>query len=61
MGEPFTITVKHWDEPISISKDHSDITFDDFMEMVRQIAVAIYSEKLFVDYFIEQSDGKRPK
>ena len=34
---PFKITIKHWDEKISVEKDHSDITFDEYIEMLRTI------------------------
>ena len=35
---PFKITVKHWDEKITIEKDHSDITFDEYVEMLRTLS-----------------------
>ena len=35
---PFKITVKHWGEKITIEKDHSDITFDEYVEMLRTLS-----------------------
>ena len=38
---PFKITVKHWDEKISVEKDHSDITFEEYIEMLRTLSRGI--------------------
>lgn len=35
---PFKITVEHWDEKISVEKDHSDITFKEYVEMLRTLS-----------------------
>jgi len=35
---PFKITVEHWDEKITVEKDHSDVTWDEFVEMLRTVS-----------------------
>ena len=35
------ITVEHYDETVSIETKHDDLTFDDFMELVRKISHGI--------------------
>jgi hypothetical protein len=37
-NKSFKITVEHWDEKITVEKDHSDITFDEFVEMLRALS-----------------------
>ena len=34
---PFKISVEHWDEKITIEKDRSDITFEEYIEMLRTL------------------------
>ena len=38
---PFKISVEHWDEKITVEKDHSDITFDEYIEMLRTLSRAV--------------------
>jgi len=45
------ITVEYYDEKISIETKDDDITFDEFMDMQKRIAKAIYSDKLVDDYW----------
>ena len=45
------ITVEHYDEKVSIEVKHDDITFDEFMEMQKRIAMAIYNAKKVEDYW----------
>ena len=37
-NKPFRVTVEHWDEKIIVEKDHSDISFDEFIEMLRTLS-----------------------
>ena len=37
-NKPFKITVEHWDEKITVEKDHSDISFDEYIEMLRTLS-----------------------
>ena len=37
-NKPFKISVEHWDEKIKVEKDRSDITFDEFVEMLRTLS-----------------------
>jgi len=48
-NKPFKITVKHWDEKISIEKDHSDITFEEYVEMLRTLSRAVGFSKKSID------------
>lgn len=34
------LSFKHWGEKLSIEKDHSDITLDEFYEMCKHLALA---------------------
>ena len=54
-NKPFRITIEHYDNKIIIETNHSDITFDDYMDMLRKISITIYSEKLWNEYFEEKS------
>jgi hypothetical protein len=38
---PFKITVEHWDEKVTIQKDHSDISFDEFVDMLRTLSIGV--------------------
>jgi len=45
-NNPFKVTVEHWDEKITIEKDHSDITWDEFVEMLRTLSRGVgYSQE----------------
>ena len=45
-NKPFKVTVEHWDEKITIEKDHSDVTWDEFVEMLRTISRGVgYSQE----------------
>jgi hypothetical protein len=45
------ITVEHYDEKVSIEVKNDDITFDEFMEMQKRIALAIYNAETVEDYW----------
>lgn len=45
------ITVEHYDEKVSIKVKNDDLTFDEFMEMQKRIALAIYDAKTVEDYW----------
>jgi len=45
-NKPFRVTVEHWDGKITVEKDYSDITFDEFVEMLRTISRGVgYSQE----------------
>lgn len=51
-NKPFKVTVKHWDEKITIEKDHSDITWDEFVDMLRTISRGVgYSQESIDELF----------
>ena len=37
---PFKISIEHWDAKITIEKNHSDITWDEYVELLRDISKA---------------------
>jgi len=45
------ISVKHYDEEVTISSERDDLTFTEFMNMVERLATAIYSESMVKDYW----------
>jgi hypothetical protein len=45
-NKPFRITVEHWDGKITVEKDYSDLTFDEYVEMLRTISRGVgYSQE----------------
>ena len=40
-NRPFKISVEHWDEKITVEKDHSDITFEEYIEILRTLSRGI--------------------
>ena len=49
------ITVEHYDEKVSIERKNDDITFDDFMEMVRKVAHGVgYDDNIIAEWFNEE-------
>lgn len=51
MGEPAELRCKIYDTTIIISKDHSDITFDEYLRMCAQVAHAVGFSAKHVDEF----------
>jgi len=37
---PFKLSVKHWDRKITVKMDHSDITWDEYVELLRELSRA---------------------
>lgn len=52
-SKPFRITVEHWDDRVSIERDHSDITFDEYIEMLKRVSAAVFTQELWDEYFGE--------
>jgi hypothetical protein len=48
---PFRITVEHWDEKITLELDHSDITFDEYIEMFRKLSNAVFTTGTVNEFF----------
>jgi hypothetical protein len=38
---PFKLSVKHWDRKLTVEIDHSDITWDEYVELLREISRAV--------------------
>ena len=52
--KPFRITIEHYGEKVIIEKPRSDITFDEFIEMVRSAARGMgFAEETIKRYFDE--------
>ena len=53
MKQPYRITIEQYDQKVSIEKDHSDITLDEFAEMLYNISMAAgWSEENLKEIFI---------
>jgi len=51
-NKPFRVTVEHWGEKITVEKDHSDITWDEFVEMLRTVSRGVgYSQESIDELF----------
>jgi hypothetical protein len=37
---PFKLSIKHWDRKITVEMDHSDITWDEYVELLRELSRA---------------------
>jgi len=49
------ITVEHYEEKISIETKHDDLTFEEFMELVRKVALGLgYGSKTIEEWFEEE-------
>lgn len=40
-NKPFKISVQHWDEKITVERDYSDITFEEYIEMLRTLSLGL--------------------
>ena len=50
------ITVEHYDEKVSIETENDDITFDEFIELIRKISYGVgYNEKTIEEWFNNES------
>jgi len=50
------ITVEHYDEKVSIETKDDDISFDEFMELVRKVAHGVgYGDKTIAEWFNEKT------
>ena len=48
------ITIEHYDEKVSIETKHDDITFADFMQLVRKVAHTVgYGTKTINEWYNE--------
>ena len=52
--KPFKVTVEHWNQKISVELDRSDITFDEYIEVLRAVSKAVgWDEDSIKEYFGE--------
>jgi len=52
--EPFRITIEHFDEKVIVQKNYSDVSFDDCMDMLKNMMSIIYSKEQWDEYFNEE-------
>jgi hypothetical protein len=45
------ISVKHYDEKVTISSKRDDLKLNEFMDMFKRLAISIYSEELVENYW----------
>lgn len=51
--KPYKITIEQYDQKVSIEKDHSDITSEEFADMLYNISMAAgWGEKNLKEIFI---------
>ena len=49
------ITVEHYDEKVSIETKNDDLTFEEFMELVRKVAHSVgYADETISDWYNEE-------
>lgn len=49
---PFRVTVEHWDQKISVELNRSDITFDEYIELLRAVSKAVgWGDDSIEEYF----------
>ena len=54
VDSPFRVSVEHWDQKISVELDRSDITFDEYIDLLRTVSKAVgWSEDNIKEYFKE--------
>lgn len=57
MGKPTTFTVKHYDKTITIEIDHSDVGFNEVMEVFESLTIAMgFSKDSFRDWVKESGE-----
>ena len=39
--KPFKISVEHWDKKVTVEVDHSDITWDDYVDLLKEVTKAV--------------------
>ena len=49
------ITVEHYNEKVSIETQHDDLTFEDFMELVRKVAYGVGYASGTVDKWFDRN------
>ena len=45
------ITIKHYERTYSIDLGHDEVVFDEFMETIKDLSKALWSEKLVNEYW----------
>ena len=54
VNKPFKITVEHWDQKISVELDRSDITFDEYIDLLASLSKAVgWGNDSIKEYFGE--------
>ena len=45
------ISIKHYDEEVTISSKRDDLNFEEFMDMIKRLSIALYSETVVEEYW----------
>ena len=54
INKPFRVTVEHWDQKISVELDRSDISFDEYIDLLRSVSKAVgWNDDDIKEYFGE--------
>jgi len=51
------ITIEHYDNKYTIEKDHDDVLFDEYMDMLKKMTSFVYTEELWNNYFEEKDEN----
>ena len=39
--KPFKISVEHWDKKVTVEIDHSDITWEEYVDLLKEVTKAV--------------------
>ena len=54
IDKPFKVTVEHWDQKISVELNRSDISFDEYIDILRAVSKAVgWGDDRIKEYFGE--------
>ena len=45
------ITIKHYDEKMSVEINRDDLTFDEYFDLIKRMSISIYSEATWNEHF----------
>ena len=45
------ISIKHYTETLTIEDERDDLKFDEFMDLIKRLSVAMYSEEVVNKYW----------
>ena len=45
------ISIKHYDETLTIETERDDLKFDEFMDLIKRLSISMYSEEIVNKYW----------